>query len=187
MSQPSLIMRNLRRHGQRLLGPEKRLLLSSMSSSLQGGRSWLPPRLQKDQTMKTNLRGSHGSYNQDIFGRSQLRSFHSEGQYHKVADETLEEIQDAVEEALEDANVAEFEVSLASGVLTMVMPPHGTWVLNKQTPNQQLWWSSPLSGPRRYGFEDGDWVYTRDEAHSTTLTLTLKEELLQIYQVELDL
>ena len=23
-------------------------------------------------------------------------------------------------------------------------------MINKQTPNRQLWWSSPLSGPRRY-------------------------------------
>ena len=27
---------------------------------------------------------------------------------------------------------------------------HMTWVINKQTPNRQIWWSSPISGPRRY-------------------------------------
>eukprot|EP00529_Nitzschia_sp_RCC80_P032988 CAMPEP_0113470368 /NCGR_PEP_ID=MMETSP0014_2-20120614/16405_1 /TAXON_ID=2857 /ORGANISM="Nitzschia sp." /LENGTH=130 /DNA_ID=CAMNT_0000362927 /DNA_START=548 /DNA_END=936 /DNA_ORIENTATION=- /assembly_acc=CAM_ASM_000159 len=67
----------------------------------------------------------------------------------------------------------EFEVVYSNGVLTMVFPPHGTWVLNKQTPNRQIWWSSPISGPRRYDFEDGQWIYSRDSTHSTTLQQTL--------------
>ena len=57
----------------------------------------------------------------------------------------------------------EFEIVYAEGVLTMSFPPHGTWVLNKQTPNQQIWWSSPISGPRRYEYdeEQSAWMYTR--------------------------
>jgi len=55
------------------------------------------------------------------------------------------------------------EVNFASGVLTLYLPPHGTWIINKQTPNQQLWWSSPISGPRRYEYEEESerWVYSR--------------------------
>mmetsp|Transcript_22812 Transcript_22812/g.40491 ORF Transcript_22812/g.40491 Transcript_22812/m.40491 type:complete len:93 (+) Transcript_22812:1664-1942(+) len=87
------------------------------------------------------------------------------------------------------APVEEFEVVLASGVLTMTLPPHGTWVLNKQTPNRQIWWSSPLSGPRRYEYEQdtGEWVYTRDDSHSMTLKQAMKEEFQQIYEIPLDL
>lgn len=118
---------------------------------------------------------------------STRRFFNSEGEYHTVADETLEDLQDAVEGALEDANIPEFEITFASGVMTLVMPPTGTWVINKQSPNQQLWWSSPLSGPRRYEYENGEWVFTRDESHSITLAQTLKEEIKQIYQVEIEL
>jgi frataxin len=113
------------------------------------------------------------------------RSFNSEGEYHTVADEFLEDLQDAVEHALEDSNIPEFEITFASGVMTLVMPPHGTWVINKQSPNQQLWWSSPLSGPRRYEYQDGEWVFTRDESHSITLAETLKNEIKEIYQVEI--
>jgi len=114
------------------------------------------------------------------------RFFQTESEYHNIADETLEDIQDAVELALEEKGLADFEVTYASGVLTMVMPPHGTWVLNKQTPNRQIWWSSPISGPRRYEYENGEWVFTRDESHSMTLHETLKEEVREIYQVELE-
>ena len=120
----------------------------------------------------------------DISG---LRFFHTESGFHTAADETLEGIQDAIDAALEDKGVPEFEVTLASGVLTLVLPPHGTWVINKQTPNRQLWWSSPISGPRRYEYDDGEWVFTRDDSHSMTLEKALEQELEQIYGVKLDL
>jgi frataxin len=120
-------------------------------------------------------------------GMRMLRFFQTESDFHSAADATLLGIQDAVEEALEEKGVPEFEVTFASGVLNLVFPPHGTWVINKQTPNRQLWWSSPISGPRRYEYEDGEWVFTRDDSHSMTLEQALKDELEQIYNVNVDL
>lgn len=136
--------------------------------------------------------------------------FHSESEYSIVADETLEDIQDGIEEALEsyfamkrntkmsnddddEDDDEDFEITLASGVLNIILPTKGTWVINKQTPNKQLWWSSPISGPRRYEYNDDidEWVYTRSIDESTsastdddtedTLKKTLKEELESIY------
>ena len=109
-----------------------------------------------------------------------VRTFQNVGHYHNVADETLHSIQDAVEEYFEDYyfyGLAERggdldipEVNYASGVLTINLPGHGTWVLNKQTPNEQIWWSSPISGPKRYEYDEkrGRWVYSRvvDESAS---------------------
>lgn len=145
--------------------------------------------------------------------------FGNDSEYHTVADEALEEIQDAVEMAIEDHcdeimaahnnsdddssdnnddDDDEPEIVFASGVLTMSLPPHGTWVLNKQTPNQQIWWSSPLSGPRRYEYDGDEWVYTRageEEGASAagssggTLTLTraVREEFEEVYGIRLEL
>mmetsp|Transcript_17107 Transcript_17107/g.35135 ORF Transcript_17107/g.35135 Transcript_17107/m.35135 type:complete len:250 (+) Transcript_17107:247-996(+) len=134
------------------------------------------------------------------------RCFENESEYHTIADETLEDIQDAVEIAIEDNDVGadaagddeeEPEVVFASGVLTMGFPPHGTWVLNKQTPNRQIWWSSPISGPRRYEYDGETWVYTRSggedgssedaDGAATTLTGAIVDEFRQIYGIELDL
>ena len=114
------------------------------------------------------------------------RSFQSEAEYHNVADESLEDIQDCIEETLEEAGL-DCEINYASGVLTMYLPPHGTFVINKQTPNQQIWWSSPISGPRRYEYSEdtGKWVFSRDE--NITLGETLKEEFQQMYDLDLDL
>lgn len=71
-----------------------------------------------------------------------------------------------------------------AGVLTLLFPPHGTYVLNKQPPNKQIWLSSPVSGPKRYdwvvrgadgdGAEKGEWVYLRD---GSTLSGLLEEEV----------
>ncbi len=124
-------------------------------------------------------------------------TFASESDFHTVADETLEVIQDAVENLLEEELE---ELNYASGVLTMTLPPHGTWVLNKQTPNRQIWWSSPISGPRRYEYNGHVWVYTRaavDTAASGkhddnveedySLGATLAHEIRHLYGAELDI
>lgn len=36
------------------------------------------------------------------------------------------------------------------GVLTVKLGEKGTYVINKQTPNRQIWFSSPISGPKRF-------------------------------------
>ena len=68
-----------------------------------------------------------------------VRYFETEAAYSNVADQTLETIQDTIDEVLDELPAVEYELSYASGVLTFSLPGHGTWVLNKQTPNQQIW------------------------------------------------
>jgi frataxin len=71
--------------------------------------------------------------------------------------------------------------------MNITLPDRGTYVLNKQPPNKQIWLSSPISGPKRYdwclsgesqrdkeGTASGSWVYARDE---TKLDDLLLEEL----------
>ena len=65
--------------------------------------------------------------------------------YHRVADETLESIVDLLH-PLDDGD-DEVEIDLSQGVLSIDLGPsrnHMTWVINKQSPNRQLWWSSPI-------------------------------------------
>lgn len=72
-------------------------------------------------------------------------------------------------------------------MLTIETKTAGTYVLNKQPPNKQIWISSPISGPKRFDFvvmgesmdqkEGGgneDWVYLRD---GTSLAEVLRKEL----------
>ena len=57
-------------------------------------------------------------------------------------------MKDTVEEKI--MALQEKKLKLADGVLTVKLNEHGTYVVNKQTPNKQIWLSSPVSGPYRY-------------------------------------
>lgn len=76
--------------------------------------------------------------------------------------------------------------SAQAGVLSASFP-NGTYVINKQPPNKQIWLSSPVSGPKRYdwvvlgdgqeakaGTASGSWIYLRD---MSTLNDLILEEL----------
>ncbi|CDZ96472.1 frataxin [Phaffia rhodozyma] len=102
----------------------------------------------------------------------------TEAKYHQLSDITMNTLHDDLEELVEGEDGAEggWEVEYSSGVLTLSMGEHGTYVINKQPPNKQIWLSSPVSGPKRFDFEpEGDkWVYTRD---GTVLKELLDTEL----------
>ncbi|EGB04706.1 hypothetical protein AURANDRAFT_55119 [Aureococcus anophagefferens] len=87
--------------------------------------------------------------------------------YHAAADQTLEAILDAVDDLEQERDDVECE--LASGVLS-IKCLDGSWVINKQAPNKQIWLSSPMSGPCRYECgEDGIWRHTRDASKLSDL------------------
>lgn len=67
----------------------------------------------------------------------------------------LQHVQHCVEQLLERlaSRTDDWEADLASGVLSISLPDGRSYVLNKQRPNAQLWWSSPLSGPRRFHYD----------------------------------
>ena len=74
-------------------------------------------------------------------------------QIYKVSNEYLENLSDLLEELNEDFEQVDSELS--QGVLTLTLPPNGTYVINKQPPNKQIWLSSPISGPKRYDLIGG--------------------------------
>ncbi|ERF70510.1 hypothetical protein EPUS_07367 [Endocarpon pusillum Z07020] len=108
----------------------------------------------------------------------------STAEYHEIADAYIDELVAALEEKAETPGSG-YDVEFS-----------GTYVLNKQPPNRQIWISSPMSGPKRYDWvwmqgegqdqkegtgmdvegdlRGGQWVYLRDGA---TLSDLLKKEL----------
>ncbi|EDV27095.1 uncharacterized protein TRIADDRAFT_23043, partial [Trichoplax adhaerens] len=107
-------------------------------------------------------------------------------QYNKIADETLENLTEFFEN-LNDQEILsdDYDASLASGVLTIHLGDNlGTYVINKQVPNKQIWLSSPLSGPKRYDYLDGKWVYSRNNGILHDL---LSEELTKLLMMDIDL
>ncbi|GAB1600430.1 frataxin, mitochondrial-like [Argonauta hians] len=98
-----------------------------------------------------------------------------ENEYVRIADETLESLLDSIESLEELENCPKgFDTSYSNGVLTVCLGDLGTYVINKQSPNRQIWLSSPISGPKRYDFVGNKWIYKRD---GTSLHGLLQEEI----------
>ncbi|XP_051924316.1 frataxin, mitochondrial isoform X2 [Hippocampus zosterae] len=117
---------------------------------------------------------------------SQDKNELSEAAYEKLADETLDALADYFEDLMDEPFTGpDYDVVLSSGVLTVqVGGHHGTYVINKQTPNRQIWLASPTSGPKRYDWTGSGWVYSHD---GISLHQLLSEEFSTIFKKNMDL
>ena len=106
--------------------------------------------------------------------------------YEKSANKTLEDLTekfDQIGEELENEVSHHYDVAYSSGVLTIKFGPGiGTYVLNKQAPNLQIWLSSPFSGPKRFDFVADQWVNSRTgetlhELLTKEITACLKKDV----------
>ncbi|XP_058792381.1 frataxin homolog, mitochondrial [Phymastichus coffea] len=97
----------------------------------------------------------------------------------KLSTETLESLSEYFDEIIEQAtHLQDADVSSGDGVLTVKFgSEYGTYVINRQIPNLQIWLSSPKSGPKRYDFIDGTWIYKHD---GKSLHELLNEEIADI-------
>ncbi|ONH66686.1 Frataxin, mitochondrial [Cyberlindnera fabianii] len=82
-------------------------------------------------------------------------------EYHRISDEYMENLFEQLEYISEDFPEASVEVEYSQGVLQLDVPPLGSYVINKQPPNKQIWISSPVSGPDRFDPIDGNWISLR--------------------------
>ncbi len=80
--------------------------------------------------------------------------------FESLAEATLERLQAQIEEALEDV-----DVELRGGILTLELEDGRQYVINKHTPNRQIWLSSPVSGAAHFvhDAQAGVWRSTRGE------------------------
>eukprot|EP00250_Pteridium_aquilinum_P007512 c17210_g1_i1 orf=110-484(-) len=102
-----------------------------------------------------------------------------EREFHKLADKLLDHLQEKLEEVGEECDIDGFDIDHAEGVLTIKLGASGTYVINKQTPNRQIWLSSPVSGPARFDWDVKDhcWVYRRTKSEIFEL---LEKEMHQL-------
>ncbi|XP_052178432.1 frataxin, mitochondrial isoform X2 [Diospyros lotus] len=104
------------------------------------------------------------------------RSLLQEDEFHKLADSTIQDLLEKLEEYGDSTDIDGFDIDYGNHVLTLKLGTLGTYVLNKQTPNRQIWLSSPVSGPSRFDWDrDAQaWIYRRT-----------KVQLLQLLEKEL--
>lgn len=108
-------------------------------------------------------------------------------EYEVICNETLESLTDYFDVIVEDnTQLVNTDVTYGDGVLTVNFgEPHGTYVINRQSPNKQIWLSSPTSGPKRYDYDPSSksWIYRHDNKSVHDL---LQEEIGNIVQSKVD-
>lgn len=85
-----------------------------------------------------------------------------DNQFTQIASAFLANLQ----QQLEESESPMFEdTAYSDGVVNIEMRGKKYYVLNKQTPNRQIWLSSPISGPSRFErSEEGEWKQNRTNA-----------------------
>jgi len=103
-------------------------------------------------------------------------------EFEGLAEKTLENLFDAIDEAVGDSVEVDFE----NGILTIELEDGRQYVINKHAPNMQIWLSSPISGAAHYKYDaDAEaWVSTRN---SDVLLEVLSTELSSLSGVSVSL
>lgn len=110
--------------------------------------------------------------------------------YDKKSDVFLMDLNDSLEDLSEINQDFVSNIESNQGVLQFDIANVGTYVINKQPPNKQIWLSSPISGPFRFDYDSlvDDWVSLRDHGDTKLLHL-LNQEIAEAsggkYRVEL--
>ncbi|KAJ1728171.1 Mitochondrial matrix iron chaperone [Coemansia biformis] len=97
-----------------------------------------------------------------------------------MADATMDQLVQFLEDVGDRIEIEDFDVEYSQGVLTLTIGGTGTYVINKQPPNKQIWLSSPVSGPERYDFDlvkDTWFCRHTDESLGTLLARELSQAL----------
>ncbi|KAL2457912.1 Frataxin [Forsythia ovata] len=102
-----------------------------------------------------------------------------EEKYHRLANSTIHDLLEKLEEYGDSVEIDGFDVDYGNEVLTLKLGSLGTYVINKQTPNRQIWMSSPVSGPARFDWDQTAqaWIYRRTKGDLVKVLETELEQL----------
>ncbi|VEL40690.1 unnamed protein product [Protopolystoma xenopodis] len=102
-------------------------------------------------------------------------------EFLRASDELLRHLTDRFELLPEEISLSkDYDTNFFDGVLTINFGRGiGIYVINRQTPNRQIWLSSPKSGPKRFDYctDSKNWICKRD---FIKLSQLLEDEIFQI-------
>ena len=87
--------------------------------------------------------------------------------FETIAEKTIESLFEATMRELGDMA----EVDLEGGIMNVELDDGRQYIINKHSPNRQIWLSSPLSGAHHFSFDEdaGVWASTRDSGQLLSL------------------
>jgi len=102
-------------------------------------------------------------------------------EFENLAEQTLENLFEALDEAVGDVADVDFD----NGILTVELADGRQYIINKHAPNQEIWLSSPLSGAAHYAYGESQvWTSTRG---NESLKAVLAAEFKQITSRDISL
>ncbi|XP_075093497.1 uncharacterized protein LOC107759791 isoform X1 [Nicotiana tabacum] len=128
----------------------QRSFLSSSSSSTHN-KYLLEPSVTISKSFLSELSRSYCSRSSPLPDASQgpaaidYRSLLQEDEYHRLANATIHDLLEKLEEYGDSVDIDGFDVDYGNEVLTLKLGGLGTYVINKQAPNRQIWMSLPVS------------------------------------------
>lgn len=84
-------------------------------------------------------------------------------EYHQLADQVLEQLQDAVDEVDFD-----LDYETAGGIVEVEFPNGTKIIVNKQAPLHQLWVATKFNG-HHFEYKEGQWIDNRTDVEFWTL------------------
>lgn len=86
-----------------------------------------------------------------------------ESDFHQLLDTLLEHLVEAIENADTEGDI---DAEYHDGIMEVELKDGAMFVINKHSPTQQLWMSSPRSGARHFAYNETTkhWVDTRSDA-----------------------
>ena len=85
----------------------------------------------------------------------QAGSTMNDSEYHQLADELLNNLQDAIDEVEFD-----LDYESAGGIVEVIFPNGTQIIVNKQAPLHQIWVATKANG-HHFEFKDGQWIDNR--------------------------
>ncbi len=92
------------------------------------------------------------STTQQIFASAFFSKLSNSSEYHNISEAFIEDASILADKLLDKFEIIE-DSNMKDGVLEILANKTGTFVLNKQAPLHQLWYSSPISGPHHYDYD----------------------------------
>lgn len=102
-----------------------------------------------------------------------------ENEFQQLATEALDNLADALDTL--DAS-GDLELEYQGGIITIILPSGKQFIINKHTPSQQIWLSSPISGGLHFPYNSTSRKWQL--SNGRILNNVLAEELKALSNIE---
>ncbi|KAJ2601362.1 Mitochondrial matrix iron chaperone [Coemansia sp. RSA 1722] len=169
--------------GKATLAIHTQLVATKATGSLRTKSAMWWQRQQQQHQQKPNFSTASSSlfsHTKSVQAKKYTMVELDDSKYHNLSSQAMDSLTEYFEDLGDQLEMDDYDIEYTSGVLTLRLGVHGTYVINKQPPNKQIWLSSPISGPERYDYDETNnaWFCRhKDESLGALLNQEISEAL----------